>query len=209
MGSPHSTLCCRTLSMPIRQSALPRDFYLQDTISVAQQLLGHYLVFEHEGQTRYGRIVETEAYLGSHDLAAHSCRGVTPRTQIMFGPGGFAYVYLIYGMHHCFNIVTGPEGQGSAVLLRALEPLGDLGTNTAGPGRLCKAMGITREHNGYDMCDSALYVCHPDGPLLRPDERMVSAPRIGVDYAGEWALKPLRFLLDGNRYISKPAPKTV
>ncbi|MGG4775912.1 DNA-3-methyladenine glycosylase [Alcaligenaceae bacterium 429] len=194
--------------MPISSTALPRDFYLQDTIEVAQQLLGHYLVYEHAGQTRYGRIVETEAYLGAHDLAAHSCRGVTPRTQIMFGPGGFAYVYLIYGMHHCFNIVTGPEGQGSAVLIRALEPLGELDTNTAGPGRLCKAMGITREQNGYDLCNSALYVCHPDSALIHANETLVTAPRIGVDYAGEWALKPLRFLLQGNAYVSRPAPKT-
>lgn len=191
-------------------NALPRAFYLQDTITVAQQALGHYLVFEHHGETRYGRIVETEAYLGAHDLAAHSCRGVTPRTQIMFGPGGFAYVYLIYGMHHCFNIVTGPEGEGSAVLIRAIEPLAHVDTNTAGPGRLCKAMGITREQNGYDLCNSSLYLsAPPEGALLRTTESIVAAPRIGVDYAGEWALKPLRFLLEGNAYISRPAPKLV
>lgn len=187
---------------------LQRSFYLQDAEQVAQQLLGHYLVYERDAHTNYGRIVETEAYLGAHDLAAHSCRGITPRTQIMFGLGGFAYVYLIYGIHHCFNIVTGPEGQGSAVLIRALEPLGALNPNTAGPGRLCKAMGITRAENGWDLCSSMLSVCRPLGPLLRAHEAVVTAPRIGVDYAGDWSLKPLRFLLHGNRFISKPAPQT-
>src|SRR3954467_6947943 len=113
---------------------LPRAFYDRDTIQVAQDLLGKYLVYNRGGVERIGRIVEAEAYLGPHDLAAHSSKGRTPHTEVMFGPPGHAYVYLIYGMHNCLNAVTGSDGVASAVLIRALEPLSNVNASTNGPG---------------------------------------------------------------------------
>ena len=110
---------------------------------------------------RVGRIVETEAYLGPHDLAAHSARGLTARTRVMFGPPGHAYVYLIYGMHHCLNVVTEREGHASAVLLRAIEPVRNVTGRTAGPGLLCRAMGIDRRLNGHDLLSDDLYIGEP------------------------------------------------
>src|SRR6187402_3254948 len=119
---------------------LPRSFYDRDTIEVAKDLLGKYLVHVSGGVERIGRIVETEAYLGPHDLAAHSARGLTPRTAPMFGPPGHAYVYLIYGMHHCINVVTEREGQAAAVLIRAVEPIANIAGRTQGPGLVCRAL---------------------------------------------------------------------
>jgi DNA-3-methyladenine glycosylase len=127
---------------------LPRDFYARDPILVARELLGKFLVHNSHGIERIGRIVEVEAYLGPHDLAAHSSKGLTPRTQALFGPPGHAYVYLIYGMYHCFNTVT---GHGSGVLLRALEPVKNIEDKTQGPGLLCRAMGIDKSHYGHDL----------------------------------------------------------
>ncbi|MCQ9615690.1 DNA-3-methyladenine glycosylase [Paenalcaligenes niemegkensis] len=184
-----------------------RDFYAQETTAVAQSLLGSYLVVEHPACTQVGRVVETEAYLGPIDLAAHSSRGVTPRTQVMFGPPGHAYVYLIYGMYHCFNVVTEPEGSGTAVLIRALEPVHNLDLNASGPGRLCKALSLNLMHNTQDLCDGNLYLCPSPDSALRASESIQRAPRIGVDSAGDWASKPLRFLLSPNTYVSKPLPK--
>lgn len=186
-----------------------REFYAQDTISVARSLLGSYLIVEHPTMTQIGRIVETEAYLGRSDLAAHSSKGITPRTKVMFGPPGHAYIYLIYGMYHCFNIVTEPEGSGTAVLIRALEPVDNISLNASGPGRLCKALALDRTYNAQDLCsnDTALYVCPPSSPALHANEAIQSTPRIGVDYAGDWALKPLRFLLSSNPYVSKTPSK--
>src|SRR5918992_1304492 len=123
---------------------LPRSFYEQSTIVVAKQLLGKYLVRKHPEGVTIGRIVETEAYVGPHDLACHAAKGRTARTEVMFGPGGHAYVYLVYGLHHCFNVVTGPAGEPAAVLVRALEPVSGLHLPADGPGKLCRAMGITR-----------------------------------------------------------------
>src|SRR6202165_5394080 len=117
---------------------LPRSFYGRDTQVVAQELRGKHLVHVVDGVERVGRIVETEAYLGPHDLAAHSAKGLTNRTRVMFGPPGHAYVYLIYGMHWCMNVVTEKEGQAAAVLLRALEPVKNIETRTQGPALLCK-----------------------------------------------------------------------
>src|ERR1700686_5411033 len=126
---------------------LPRAFYDRDTILVARELLGKHLIHEE----RIGRIVETEAYLGPHDLAAHSARGLTKRTKVMFGPPGHAYVYLIYGMHWCMNVVTEEDGVAGAVLLRALEPVGNVEGRTQGPALLCKALAIDKRLNGHDL----------------------------------------------------------
>lgn len=180
---------------------LPRSFYDRDTIEVAHDLLGKWLVHVVAGVERVGRIVEVEAYLGPHDLAAHSARGLTKRTRVMFGPPGHAYVYLIYGMHWCMNVVTLPEGHASAVLLRALEPVRNLEGRTQGPALLCKAMGIDGRYQGHDLLSDDLYVARP------PDElaiRIVKRPRIGVDYAGHWARRLLRFYIRGNAFVSKP-----
>src|SRR5712692_10069713 len=121
---------------------LGRTFYDRDTRTDAQELLGKYLVHVWRGVERVGRIVAVEAYLGSHDLAAHSSKGLTERTKVMFGPPGHAYVYLIYGMYFCMNVVTEREGHASAVLLRAVEPVKNIEGRTQGPGLLCRAMQI-------------------------------------------------------------------
>ncbi|RTZ44549.1 DNA-3-methyladenine glycosylase [Candidimonas sp. SYP-B2681] len=179
---------------------LSRDFYSRKTTVVAQDLLGKLLVKQVDGLLRTGKIVEVEAYLGPHDLAAHTSKGLTSRTKVMFGPPGYAYVYLIYGIHHCMNIVTEPDGTGAAVLLRALEPVANISVNTNGPGRLCKAMGIDRSNYGHDLCSGDFFIAEPLG---HEDITIIQRPRIGVDYAGEWAGKLLRFYIEGNRYVSK------
>lgn len=179
---------------------LQHGFFNRDTEAVAHELLGCLLVHRSGGIERVGRIVETEAYLGVDDLAAHSSKGITPRTRIMFGPAGFAYVYLIYGMHHCINVVTGPAGEGTAVLLRALEPVHNLEGKTSGPALLCKAMDIDRRLNGHDFCSDALHMLARPADFAAP---VVQRPRIGVDYAGEWAARPLRFYLEGNSHVSR------
>lgn len=180
---------------------LAHAFYDRDTQLVAQELLGMLLVHDAGGVQRIGRIVETEAYLGTHDRAAHSSRGLTERTRIMFGPPGHAYVYMIYGVHFCMNVVTEREGHASAVLLRALEPVQDLDGRAQGPGLLCRAMHIDRRHNGYDLCGEHLYLARPEE--ARPFT-IVRRPRIGVDYAGHWARRLLRFYVKGNPCVSRP-----
>ena len=180
---------------------LPRSFYDRDTIEVSHDLLGMYLVHVTGGVERVGRIVEVEAYLGPHDRAAHSARGLTPRTRVMFGPPGHAYVYLVYGMHWCMNVVTEKEGQAAAVLLRAVEPVKHLEGRTQGPALLCKAMDVDRRLNGHDLLSDDFHIAEPDDP--RPI-RIVKRPRIGVDYAGHWARRLLRFYVRGNPFISKP-----
>lgn len=180
---------------------LPREFYARNTRRVARDLLGMLLVHVVDGLARIGRIVEVEAYLGAHDLAAHSSKGITARTQVMYGPPGHAYVYLIYGMHNCMNVVTEPAGTGSAVLLRALEPVANLHGNTRGPGLLCKAMGIDRRMYGHDLCSDDFHIARP---MPKPRFTTVQGPRIGVDYAGPiWAPMPLRFHIEGNPFVSR------
>jgi DNA-3-methyladenine glycosylase len=180
---------------------LPRSFYGRETVQVAHELLGKYLVHVVAGVERVGRIVEVEAYLGPHDLAAHSSRGLTQRTRVMFGPPGYAYVYLIYGMHWCMNVVTQPEGHAAAVLLRALEPVRNIEGRTQGPGLLCKAMGIDGRLHGHDLLSDNFHVARArDEPAIR----IVKRPRIGVDYAGHWARRLLRFYIHGNPFISRP-----
>jgi DNA-3-methyladenine glycosylase len=179
---------------------LPRAFYNRPTETVARELLGKLLVHRVEDALRIGRIVETEAYLGPHDLAAHSARGRTTRTEVMFGPPGYAYVYLIYGIHNCLNVVTGPEGQASAVLIRALEPIQNTEGSTKGPGLLCRAMGVDRSLYGHDLLSADFFIACPDREV---PFAIAARPRIGVDYAGEWAAKPLRFLIEGNAFVSR------
>ena len=179
---------------------LPRRFYDRDTIVVARELLGKYLVHVSQGVERIGRIVEVEAYLGPHDLAAHSARGRTARTEVMFGPPGHAYVYLIYGMHCCMNVVTREEGHASAVLLRAVEPVQNIEGRTSGPGLLCRAMKIDRRLNAHDLMSTNFYI------TARPGEApvtIVRRPRIGVDYAGHWAKRLLRFYVKGSPCVSR------
>ena len=176
---------------------LPRSFYDRDTTLVARELLGKLLVLG----DRMGRIVETEAYLGPHDRAAHSARGLTPRNAPMFGPPGRAYVYLIYGIYCCMNVVTEREGHAAAVLLRAVEPVANLTGKTSGPGLLCNAMGIDRRLTGHDLCSDDFYIA-VDAQSNRPG-RIVKRPRIGVDYAGYWARRQLRFYIAGNPFVSR------
>lgn len=180
---------------------LPRSFYDRDTVTVAGDLLGNLLVHESSGMRRIGKIVEVEAYLGPHDLAAHSSKGRTERTKIMFGPPGRAYVYFIYGMHYCMNVVTEREGHASAVLLRALEPLENIQGRTGGPGLLCRAMNIDRRQNGHDLLSDQLFIASPE---IRETFSIVKRPRIGVDYAGRWARRRLRFYIRGNPFVSRP-----
>ncbi len=184
---------------------LPRSFYERPTIEVARDLLGKVLV---HGEAA-GAIVETEAYLGGDDLAAHSARGITDRTRVIFGPPGHAYVYFIYGMYDCLNIVVEPKGQPGCVLIRALEPVAGVEIMrkrrpaakkpedlASGPGKLTLAMGITRAHNGVDLTRGPLVVRAP------ADMRRVEidvTPRIGIRHCADW---PLRFLVRGNRYVS-------
>jgi DNA-3-methyladenine glycosylase len=173
---------------------LPRSFYARPTVEVARDLLGCYLV---HGQ-RIGRIVETEAYLGLDDRAAHASRGLTPRTRVLFGPPGHAYVYLIYGMYECLNLVAEPDGTPGCVLLRALEPVQGMdGARPSGPGKLTMAMGITRRHNGVDVTRGELVVRRPD----RPERvRVMATPRVGITHCADW---PLRFCVEGNAFVSR------
>jgi DNA-3-methyladenine glycosylase len=179
---------------------LPRTFYDRPADTVARELLGMLLVHVVEGVPRVGRIVETEAYLGPHDRAAHSARGRTPRTEVMFGPPGHAYTYLIYGMHWCMNVVTEREGTASAVLLRAVEPVAGIDGKTSGPGLLCRAMGIGKAQNGADLRSATFFISEPEH---RESFTIVKRPRIGVEYAGAWAKRLLRFYVKGSAFVSR------
>ncbi len=180
---------------------LPRTFYDRDTILVAQELLGKWLVHKSAGVERIGKIVEVEAYLGEHDLAAHSSKGLTKRTKTMFGSPGFAYVYLIYGIHHCMNVVTEREGHASAVLLRAIEPVKNGDGKTNGPGLLCRAMKIDRRLNAHDLLSDDFFIAQPKAV---EKISIIKRPRIGVDYAKHWAKRRLRFYIKGNPFVSRP-----
>ena len=179
---------------------LPRAFYRRPAVQVARDLLGKHLVHRVEGVTLAGRIVETEAYLGPEDLACHAAKGKTARTAIMFGPPGHAYVYLIYGMYHCFNVVCEREGFPAAVLVRAIEPESPGEGKTDGPGKLCRALRITRADNGLDLLGDVLAIEDRGGPTVEP----VATPRIGIDYAGPpWVEAPLRFVDATSLHLSR------
>ena len=177
------------------------DFFYRDAETVARALIGCTLVRPIDGVVRRARLVETEAYVGEHDLACHAAKGRTRRTEVMFGPAGRAYVYLIYGMHQMLNLVTGAQGDAQAVLLRAAEPLGEWTANLSGPGRLAKGFGITPADNGMDVTS---------GPMtVEPCSAAVdigSSVRVGIDYAGDWTHVPLRFFDPRSRAVSKPWP---
>ena len=190
---------------------LPRAFYRQPTKEVVKQLLGKYLVHRYAEDTLVGRIVETEAYLGPHDLACHAAKGRTKRTDVMFGAAGHAYVYFIYGFYNMLNLVTEAKDYPAAVLIRAVEPVrgieqmkqhrkSDLLHNLAsGPGKLCQAFAIDRSLNGADVCGQSLYLEDRGEPM----PKFTATPRIGVDYAGKWKDKPLRFIVRGSEFVSK------
>lgn len=188
---------------------------------LARALLGTHLVTELKGVRTVGRITETEAYWAPEDRASHAFGNRrTKRTEVMYRQGGCAYVYLIYGLHELFNVVTGPPGQAHAVLIRALEPVEgvehmlarrghtEVGPQLcAGPGVLTKAMGISRLHNGQWLTDPEAVWLMAGNRDVRSDD-VIATPRIGIDYAGPiWAAKPWRFFLATSRFVSKPARK--
>lgn len=168
---------------------LPQQYFSRRTVQVARSLIGKYLVRVLDGREIAGRIIEVEAYVGPRDKACHASKGKTQRTEVMFGPGGMAYVYLIYGMYHCLNVVTDREEFPAAVLIRAIEVDGVL---IDGPGRLCRALQIDRSLNRIDLTtQESLWFEDRGGRILR--RQIAALPRIGVDYAGVWATKPWRF----------------
>jgi DNA-3-methyladenine glycosylase len=180
-----------------------------DAVSAAKKILGWQLIKQEGNRQLVGRIIETEAY-DQTDAASHSYRGVTPRTSIMFGQAGYAYIYFTYGMHYCFNVVTGPKDHGSAVLIRALEPIEgteimatrrkqtSIHNLTNGPAKLCQAMGIDRELNGHKL-DKLPLMLIPDVPVSEKD--IVTTTRIGITQDSH---RPWRFYIRGNAFVSKP-----
>jgi DNA-3-methyladenine glycosylase len=182
---------------------LSRAFYARDARVVARALIGVYLV---RGE-RVGRIVETEAYRGPRDLACHARVGLTKRTATLFGPPGHAYVFLIYGMHDCFNVVCLGEGKGHAVLVRGVEPVRGVpeGKRTDGPGRLTSALGITRAHDTLDLVASPHLWLAPRASV----PRIAVSARVGVAYAGAIAEAPWRFYDAASKHVSRPSPRTV
>lgn len=177
--------------MRIHRKVLSQQYFFRPTVQVARSLIGKYLVRVLDGREIAGRIIEVEAYVGSADKACHASKGRTPRTDVMFNAAGVAYVYLIYGMYHCLNVVTEREAFPAAVLIRAIEVDGVL---IDGPGRLCRALQIDRSLNRIDLtAQESLWFEDRGGRILR--RQIAVLPRIGVDYAGEWAKKPWRFRL--------------
>ena len=168
---------------------LNRKFFEEPTVKVAQELLGKFLVRKLGHKINKAVIVETEAYCGSEDLACHASKGVTERTKVMFGPAGFSYVYMIYGMYHCLNIVTEREGNPSAVLIRTLDCDG-----CDGPGKLCRKLGIDRKLNNIVITKSKLLWLEDSENKVKKSQ-IKKSKRIGVNYAGKWKHKLWRFYL--------------
>jgi DNA-3-methyladenine glycosylase len=193
-------------------SKLPRSFYSRSALDVASDLLGKVLIRRLRRRNLAGKIVETEAYAGPHDLACHASKGHTPRTAVMFGEAGPAYVYMIYGFHFCLNVVTERVGYPAAVLIRAVEPIENVDVMrrargnperetdiASGPGKLCRAMSIDKKLNGEDLLAATLWI--EDRKLDAGTIR--TSPRVGVDYAGEYKDKPWRFYVEGNPHVSR------
>jgi DNA-3-methyladenine glycosylase len=197
------------------RNKLPREFYLRGTLTVARELLGKYLVRRLNNEQILGMIVEVEGYLGERDPASHAYRGRTRRNEVMFWAGGYLYVYFTYGMHFCSNVVTGAEGKGHAVLIRALEPRRGVGIMRrnrrmkneeqtqllSGPAKICQALQIGRGENGTDLCGGEIWIA--ENPDERVPRRIARSTRVGVSKGREhrW-----RFFLPGNPYVSPGRP---
>ncbi|MFZ5365240.1 MAG: DNA-3-methyladenine glycosylase [Patescibacteria group bacterium] len=199
---------------------IPLTFYNQNTLIVARSLLGQFIIREYKGKKLIGKIVETESYVGPKDLASHASRGKTERTKIMFGPPGYSYIYLVYGLNYCFNIVTEAKDYPAAVLIRAVEPIAGidqmiknrklssrishvasrLSNLTNGPGKFCQAFAIDKNLNDHPLNKKPLSL--EWGEKIKPSQ-IVKSTRIGVDYAGEYAKKKWRFYIKGNPFVSK------
>jgi DNA-3-methyladenine glycosylase len=198
----------------VRLESLPREFYARPVLTVARACIGKLLVHKKHEQLLVGRIVEVEAYRGPEDRASHAFGGRrTARTEVMYGPPGYAYVFFVYGMHYQFNLVTTSEGVPHAILVRAVEPIAGLEWMAKqrklpktsrelsnGPGKLCQAFAIDKADYGADLCGSRLFLA--DGP--RP--RTQTSARIGVQYAQDWAKKPWRFFDPKSPYVSRARP---
>ena len=167
-----------------------RSFYTRPTLVVARDLLGKYLVYKN----KTGKIVEVEAYIGQDDLACHAARGKTERNQVMFKKGGYAYVYIIYGLYNCLNITTEKENFPAAILIRGIEH-----PEANGPGKLCRYFSITRKDNGLDLTRSDLYI----EDRGKPKGSVVQTPRIGIDYAGKSAKLPWRFVIKNSPFLPR------
>ena len=200
------------ISAPAESAAVARAWFDRPSVAVARDLLGAHLVHAMPEGSIGGRIVEVEAYAGPEDLAAHSARGLTRRNAVMFGPPGYLYVYLIYGLHHCLNVVTGPGDKPEAVLIRALEI--DEGIElararrgarppdvrlAAGPGNVGRALGVDRNLNGADLASGPITIVPRFGPM----PPISTGPRIGVDYAGAWAERHMRFWITDDPHLSR------
>jgi DNA-3-methyladenine glycosylase len=199
------------------QEKLTRDFYERDTLLVARELLGMYLVHNSEEGRVVGKVVETEAYIGPDDAASHGYRNrMTKRNRVMFGPAGYAYIYQIYGMYFCLNVVSGKIDVPEAVLIRGAEPVegieimaqrrglaGNPGSDpfrlTNGPSKLCRAFALDVSQSGVDLCGDELFFTHADSPETF---EVKATPRINVDYAGVSAYLPWRFIVVGNRFVT-------
>lgn len=186
----------------MRHAPLGRAFYRRGTIEVARDLLGCFLCRRlEEGRVLRGRLVEVEAYDGPKDRASHAFRGRTPRNAPMFEAGGVGYVYFVYGMHHCLNVVTGPKAYPAAVLLRAAEPPTQ-NVSASGPGRLTRAFSVDLALDGASLSGHDLWI---EAGAHVPDRLVRRTPRVGVDYAGPWARRHLRFVIAGHPAVSGPA----
>jgi DNA-3-methyladenine glycosylase len=207
------------LIKPYDMKKIKRDFYERDTLTVAKELLGKYLVHNSTEGTTIGKIVETEAYIGPSDPGSHAYKGLkSRRTEVQFGLGGYAYIYQIYGIYFCFNVVTQKIEMPEVVLIRAFEPIDGITLMTKrrkfseitvkkiinltnGPAKLCTAMGIDKSLYGVDLCGEKLFIASPNP---KADFEIVSTPRINIDYAGEAKDYPWRFVIKNNKFVSKP-----